>query len=370
MRTTIFIFISVFCACFLQAQTVNIPDQQFYNALINDGAIDLDNDGLIQVSEAEAVDTLKVANSNISDLTGIAAFKNITYLDCSGNELSDFDLSANKSLTSLYCGFNQINNLDVSKNTKLKILDCGINPLGNLDVSKNTNLEELHCFYNELNTLNVSSNVSLKLLRCDNNNLKSLDLSKNVALTNLSCPYNQLLALNVSSNSKLEYLDCYDNKIIQLDLSENPLLTYLQCYSNLLQSLNVSENTSLQSLVCTSNPSLKIICVWDVAEVEQKTQFQKDPTAKWVDTCKNFTHVNDDYNTNSLYKLHPNPVEEVVYMSPQVAQATFYDAIGVMVLKSTPVHSNVDLSSLNTGVYTVKLVYSNGQTSFQKLFKK
>lgn len=370
MRTTIFIFLGIICTCFVQAQTVNIPDQQFYNALIADGSIDLDNDGFIQVSEAESADTLKVDNNNIEDLTGIEAFKNIIYLDCSVNALTSLDLSNNKALKSLNCGFNNISTLEISKNTQLRILDCGINPLKTLNVSKNVNLEEIHCFYNELSTLNLASNSLLKILRCDNNSIATLDVSKNTALTLIACPYNNILDLDVSKNKDLQTLDCYNNKLLYLDLSNNPQLIYLQCYNNKLQSLNVSKNTALESLLCTLNPNLKVICVWNVGEVEKRAQFQKDPTAVWVDTCKSFTSVQEELNTNSTYKIHPNPAEDLVYMSPMVQEAIFYDAVGVMVMKRTVLDASVDLSALNTGVYMVKLMYANGHTSCQKLLKK
>ena len=70
------------------AQIVNIPDPNFKTALIDEG-VDTNNDGEIQVSEAEAVLSLNVSNRAISSLEGIQSFINLEDLFCSNNELSE-----------------------------------------------------------------------------------------------------------------------------------------------------------------------------------------------------------------------------------------------------------------------------------------
>ncbi len=61
------------------AQIVNIPDPNFKIALLNyTPPIDTNEDGEIQVSEAEAVIyLLRLDNKGINDLTGIEAFVNL-----------------------------------------------------------------------------------------------------------------------------------------------------------------------------------------------------------------------------------------------------------------------------------------------------
>ena len=66
------------------SQNVNIPDANFLNALIEQG-VDINADAMISYAEAEAVTNLDVSNSSISDLTGIEAFVNLTYLNCWNN---------------------------------------------------------------------------------------------------------------------------------------------------------------------------------------------------------------------------------------------------------------------------------------------
>jgi Leucine-rich repeat (LRR) protein len=117
---------------------------------------------------------------------------NITYLNCSHNQLSALDVSKNTALTTLSCYNNQLSALDVSKNTVLTVLYCGSNQLSALDVSKNTALTVLYCSSNQLSALDVSKNTALTTLNCYNNQLSALDVSKNTALTEINCGGNKL----------------------------------------------------------------------------------------------------------------------------------------------------------------------------------
>ena len=105
------------------SQNVNIPDANFLNALIGQG-VDVNADGMISYTEAEAVIYLSITWESISDLTGIEAFVNLTYLQCGFNQLTSLDVSNNTALTDLYCWGNQLISLDVSNNTALNYLDC------------------------------------------------------------------------------------------------------------------------------------------------------------------------------------------------------------------------------------------------------
>lgn len=116
----------------------------------------------------------------------------VTYLDCSGNQLTALDLQKNTALIELECYKNQLTTLDVSQNTALTWLNCSNNQLTALDVSQNTALTHLYC---------------------DDNQLTALEVSQNSALTIFSCSINQLTALDVSKNTKLETLRCHGNQI-------------------------------------------------------------------------------------------------------------------------------------------------------------
>ena len=159
----------------LEAQIVTIPDNNFKNALLNTNCADLDNnfsfesnvdtnnDGEIQLSEAQAVFKLRLNDLNITDLEGIQNFTNITDLRCENNLLTTLDLSSNINLELVLCNENQLVNLDVSQ--------C-------------QNLNRLHCNDNQLTALDFTPNLILYALNCDNNDLMSLNV-KNGNNTNL-----------------------------------------------------------------------------------------------------------------------------------------------------------------------------------------
>ncbi|MBV1922772.1 MAG: T9SS C-terminal target domain-containing protein, partial [Flavobacteriaceae bacterium] len=156
----IFLLLGVFA----HSQIVNIPDANFKHTLLNiacvdtnndgspDSDADLNNDGEIQVSEAEAVWYLSVYkltsvpdSEKISSLEGIQSFTNLRRLKCWNNLLTELDLSQNLNLNSLDCRLNRLTTLNVSQNTGLFGLTCSSNLLTDLDVSNNVNLNSLRC---------------------------------------------------------------------------------------------------------------------------------------------------------------------------------------------------------------------------------
>lgn len=164
--------------------SVFIPDEAFFNALIEEG-IDSSGDGKISYEEASHVTDLKVNSKGISQMTGIEAFMNLDKLWCQDNQLTALDVSKNKLLAILVCDINELTSLNVSNNTKLTRLICWLNQLTNLDVSSNLELEWLGCSGNQLTSLDVSSNTELEQLGCGSNQISSLDISINTALTEL-----------------------------------------------------------------------------------------------------------------------------------------------------------------------------------------
>lgn len=127
---------------------IDIPDANFKKALVDNTAINIDGDSEITEQEASSFnDEINVNSLNISDLTGIEHFENITKLQCSGNQLTNLDVSNNKELTSLNCASNQLINLDLENNTKLTDLNCFYNDLSSLKLS--SNIIDLYCHTNK-----------------------------------------------------------------------------------------------------------------------------------------------------------------------------------------------------------------------------
>ncbi len=108
-----------------------------------------------------------------------------------------------KELKFLQCSFNNLSELDVSNNPKLEYLFCGKNNLAELSISNNFNLDQLICDSNNLVELDLSNNGKLKSLFCRNNKLKSLNLSNNIGLEELNCSANNLTEIDISKNNNL-----------------------------------------------------------------------------------------------------------------------------------------------------------------------
>ncbi|WP_233883401.1 T9SS type A sorting domain-containing protein [Tenacibaculum piscium] len=139
--------------------TVTIPDANFKNELIN--LVDTNFDGEIQVSEAASyIGTINVNGKNIADLTGIEAFRKVTVLNCSNNQLTSLDLSRNIALTTVDCSANQITgNIDISENKALTSFNISSNNVITLNVANTNNTN--------LTILNTTTNANLVCINPD-----------------------------------------------------------------------------------------------------------------------------------------------------------------------------------------------------------
>ncbi|WP_395044525.1 T9SS type A sorting domain-containing protein [Flavobacterium sp.] len=270
------------------AQIVNIPDANFKSKLLeaspsnsiasnfsnNYFKIDSNNDGEIQISEANQVIGLDISLSNISSLEGVNNFLNLQSLYCNSNQLISFDVIGLINLTSLdcsnnqliylnenglsnlstlYCSNNQLTSLNVSGLYNLTSLNCVSNQLTSLDLSGLINLSNLNCGSNQLISLNVSGLTYLNSLYCNNNLLTNLDLSGLTYLNYLYCNYNQLISLNFDGLKNLVSLDCDNNQLTSLNLSGLTNLFYLHCFNNQLTSIDLSELININSIFCSNN---------------------------------------------------------------------------------------------------------------------
>ena len=275
----------------------NFPDANFRDYVKTN--FDTTADDVLTKSERERVKEMDVSWKEISDLTGISYFTQLTSLNCGVNDLTTLDVSKNTELTTLKCYTNMLTTLDVSNNTKLTDLNCSSNQLTTLnlssnteltslncqsnylialDINNNTKLTVLHCYSNNLTTLDVDNNTNLIELRCDSNNLTALNLSNNTNLTHLWCDSNNLTALDVSNNTKLVSLSCTSNALNALEVNKNTELMELHCASNNLSTLDVSSNTKLTALYCFSN-NLTTLDVSNNTSLSHLSCFKNDLTA-------------------------------------------------------------------------------------------
>ena len=228
---------------FIAIDETNFPDANF-RSYVSEG-FDTDQDGFLSDTEIAAVHSIEVYNKDISSLQGVEVFTELSYLDCSYNNLSVLDVGDNKALISLYCGANQLTALDLRNNTNLENLNCAYNQLTVLDLSNNTKLDYLDCNDNQITALDVSGCSVLKSLHCAENNLTELVIGNNAALEILVCAYNQLTNLDIIGNTALESLDCVVNQLSALDVSNNTELRVLCCWGNSITVLDLNNNNDL-----------------------------------------------------------------------------------------------------------------------------
>lgn len=366
--------------CFaLSAQNVNIPDANFKAYLVADPNINSNSDSEIQVSEATAFSgDIYCPNQNISDLTGIEAFTNLTGLYCNSNQLTSLNTTSNPNLIILYTQNNQLTTLNVSGNTALTDLNCTVNNLTTLDLTSLTSLEWLDCSVNQLSALNISMNPSMDQLFCYSNNLTSLDLSNNALLYDVSCAVNQITSLDLSNNPALLSINCAGNQLQQLDLSANTAMTTVTCQLNQLTSLDLSGNPALLAVQCQNN-ALTALNIANGQNANLNVLFsQANPgltciqvddaaysNANWVsgnyiwDAASSFNEdcglgIKDD---KLILGLYPNPVNDILNVELSAnATIQIVNVLGDVVQMHDAVKglNSFDLSNLTSGVYFVK----------------
>lgn len=214
------------------AQTITFTDVNLKTALLNhEPKIDLNNNGEIEVNEAELVTELNLKDKGIISLIGLNKFTNLLELDCSENNIYN---------PSLY-------------NIKLKKLNCSFNGAKGLEISNLSALRFLNCSYNNISSLTIGMLDSLSALDCSYNSLKNLDLYPNPAITSLTATNCDLEWLEISNLKNLNWLLCSDNVLEELDVTNNPKITLLDCRANRLSYLDLSKNTALMDINISDN---------------------------------------------------------------------------------------------------------------------
>lgn len=251
------LLLTAFLFCFtVFGQTVNIPDANFKNALLNhDPIIDTNGDSEIQTLEANNFNgILDVSQKNISDLTGIEYFINITDLLCNNNALTSIDISNNTLLQKINCAANSLTVLIISQNPMLVEVSCNGNNLATIDTNSNTNLEVLNVAGNSISSLNLSANNALKNLKLDFNPISTIDVSNNTNLEVFKATYCYSLGnVNFANNLLLEQIWLWFSNQSSLDVSNMSNLRLLNLRSLNVSVLDVSNNTDLFNLNLTNN---------------------------------------------------------------------------------------------------------------------
>jgi Secretion system C-terminal sorting domain len=295
-----------------QAQIVNIPDANFkakllsaspnnqfastqtpvYNSSNNYWTvssyhkIDTNNDGEIQVSEAQTIKYLDPYFSSISNLEGIESFTNIVFLRCGQNNLTSLNVQGLTNLQCLICNNNALPSINVQGLTNLKTLICGYNQFPSLNVQGLANLQSLYCDNNQLTALFIKNN---------NVNWRALNFYNNPNLSFI-CADDEDLTLVQQKVDVLGYTNCQIDSNCSLSVVNNHLENnYFSIYPNPVKNeLNLSTkqaitiyslsiyNTLGQLVQTITNPEKTI----DVAGLKTGNYIMKVTTDKGVSSSK------------------------------------------------------------------------------------
>jgi len=259
------LFIALGIAISGHAQIINFPDAKLKNALVSSPCVntfgvnvpyidaDTNNDGEIDMDEAKAVTELHIDFREISDLSGIEHFTNLTFLDCGGNLLTSFSTQGLTNLNILFCYANQLTSLDLRSLPSLALLNCGYNQISDLKLQGLTNLQQFHCMNNQLSSLDVQAFKNLQLLDCSGNQLTSLNLAGLVHMEKIWCNNNQITQLDLNGLVNLEELYCQENQLTNLEIGESVKMEILYCYENQLTSLDVHNMPKLMGVIANNN---------------------------------------------------------------------------------------------------------------------
>lgn len=331
------------------AQIVDIPDQNFKNALIQAG-VDLDNDGNIQVSEAVAITDLALIESSITNISGINAFENLERLNLSSNDIDTFNnvhlqklknlklsLNFNLSILSLE-GLPNLTYLNTSSNSKITELSFDNTPL----------IDSLNLWNNSLESINLSNLTNLVYARIPHLEIESLDVSKNLLLNHLECNNSKLVGeLNLSANTMLKTLNCSSNKLENIVLPVSTNLDTLHCFKNLLTSLDVLNNPNIIELWCQEN-QLTTLDVTPLSKLYSLRCFDNQLTNIFFGSHPNIDIVNAFNNKLSEINLQDT---SITYLGLDDNQFTEFDPTRFP--KLTGIHlsnnmlSEIDLSNRN-----------------------
>ena len=168
-----------------------ITNPAFINAVGNQVGWEVTGGGgTVLLTEAnkkaiEAVTSLNIEGKNLTDISGIEYFTNLTSLDCSDNWLTALPVENLTNLTNLDCYNNQLTALSVGSLTNLAVLDCSENRLTELDITSVTSLNNLYCG-NQTDAAGEPQNLKLILTSAQetkwNNTWKNWSYNKRVTV--------------------------------------------------------------------------------------------------------------------------------------------------------------------------------------------
>ena len=215
----IYLLFTVLLGGFLHAQIIAIPDANFkaklleanatngiaYDSNYNSIVVDVNSDGEIQLSEALNIHSLEVMNSSISDVTGIASFVNLKWLNCPNNSITTLDLGSSIVLRGLNAHHNSLSSISVRFEDNVEGFDLSYNNLTSFVLEEGSNFfDSFNLSHNQLSTL-VLTNSYIEYFNISYNNLTQIQFVGDVWLSRTAnFTHNQFTLMDLSG-AKFDY---------------------------------------------------------------------------------------------------------------------------------------------------------------------
>lgn len=205
---------------------------------------DMDNDGVLTQWDAENTYIIDIGRDKsfwdffgishqITSIDGIERFINLKRLVCSGNAITQINLSKNVLLETFIANGCELEELELPKSDKLIHLECNNNSLYTIDLRNNPNLQNLDVSKNKMTAIDIAECSKLKILNCSRNELINLNVSKNVQLQKLVCSNNKINRLSFTHNTSLDYINCSNNKLTEVDVRNGIVeIKFFDCRKN------------------------------------------------------------------------------------------------------------------------------------------
>jgi Leucine-rich repeat (LRR) protein len=331
-----------------------IPDDTFETYLESLGfGDDLANNNLVYTHRFTNIAYLFLSSlQTIESLEGINELSRLKDLRFENNSVSEVDLSSNSMLERLFCRFNPLIQLDVSNNILLKDLVCGSTSITSLNLANNILLQRLDCSLTMIPSLDVSNNINLEFLYGISGQLTSVNIDGLANLRTVDLSYNQISTLDLSNNSQLRNINVGNNSLTMLNLKNgnNASIIFMNAtFNNLLNCIDVDDESA-----ANNGESPYTIPPWYV-----------EPGAIFSENCS--LGVDEKRVIDSIL-LFPNPVESVLHIQVQnnisINTVFLYEMGGRLIYQNTENVNQIDMETLNKGLYFVKIETSNG--SFAK----
>ena len=294
--------------------------------------------------EAASVTSLKIGN-NITDLSGLEAFSNLTTLDLTeATSIKTVDLSGSTVETVNAQGNNSIETVDVSDCENLKTLDVsnssvtsltaeGCSNLEEVDVSGCQNLEILDVSDTPITTLNAENCTNLEEIDCANCMLDELQIEGCNNLVKIDCRNNRLHKFDAGSFNKLDELLCRNQRITGWVIGR--VFSFLNYFM-----MNVSAADG-ENAVSSGIENITNVKAWDADGQEISVEFDaetgtatfgKAPAQITYDYATGFRDVLMDVTVIAAEQDTPEPEDTGRLGSPGGCNTTVFEFSGAMMV--------------------------------------